>query len=468
MKKNIFTLLFAFALSSAYAQFTFEKIWGALKRDVLYDIAATPAAGGYIVGGTTESDTSASNAYLRKTDANGNLVWEKQYSTPQYVDRVQTVLPTADGGYIALVYLETVGSKLLKVNSTGNLQWEKTLGSIQANALIATAAGGYALTGVGDSSRTALILTDGSGTVQWKQQYGFPDQVNLPYDLVQTSDGGFAITGETNSPPTLGENDLFLLRTNAAGSVVWDHRFGSTPVLESGWSILNTPDNGFIVGGTIIDIIGSYAVPWLLRFNAAGDTLWSRAYTDYSSAVFSQIEDIAVLPDGNYALGGWTGGFTGIDAFILGANASDGSLDWARVYSPLQSNFIQAVVPSPDGEVVGAGYVIGSNTQNADFYMVKTKATVDVSAPAWSNDLHIGPNPAKAGTAWRLTRVNDKMGGNLHLMLFDLQGRLLSEQELPEGQQSSLISTPGTSGAYLLQVQSEEGGLATWRVVGID
>ena len=62
--------------------------------------------------------------------------------------------------------------------------------------------------------------------------------------LDTTSDGGQIIAGKTSSFGA-GLDDVYLIRTDASGSEVWDTTFGGTGV-ERGASVVSTPDGGFV------------------------------------------------------------------------------------------------------------------------------------------------------------------------------------------------------------------------------
>jgi len=76
--------------------------------------------------------------------------------------------------------------------------------------LVETSDGGYALTGSG-----LFVKTDGYGNVEWNQTYGGA-HVEAAYALVVTSDGGYALAGYTRSFGA-GYEDFWLVKTDAQG-----------------------------------------------------------------------------------------------------------------------------------------------------------------------------------------------------------------------------------------------------------
>jgi hypothetical protein len=104
-------------------------------------------------------------------------------------------------------------------------------------ALVQTSDGGYALAGetwsfgAGDSDFW-LVKTDASGNIQWNQTYGGTNP-DVAYALVQTSDGGYALAGGTGSFGTGG--DFWLVKTDANGYSQWSRTYGGT---NSDWALL--------------------------------------------------------------------------------------------------------------------------------------------------------------------------------------------------------------------------------------
>src|SRR5437870_1039584 len=160
--------------------------------------------GGYIIGG----ELYYNQILVFKLDSTGALVWQHVYAigTHSYAD---TLALTSDGGFIlgGLVSVSTATSYsssvlLLKLDSTGSPQFAKTYapsGSISDLAITGaqqTSDGGYAFSGyyfqnpVYDE-RAWLVKTDSTGKVQWERTYGADVQYSYRkfYSFQQTSDG---------------------------------------------------------------------------------------------------------------------------------------------------------------------------------------------------------------------------------------------------------------------------------------
>lgn len=126
--------------------------------------------------------------------------------------------------------------------------WSQTYGeptSSGARALVQSLDGGYALAG---SSGTDfwLIKTGPNGNPQWNQTYTGTDY-ETAYALVQTSDGGYAIAGSTGDPKGY-HSDFWLVKTDPSGNMEWNHAYGG-PERESAEAVIQTSDGGYAIAG---------------------------------------------------------------------------------------------------------------------------------------------------------------------------------------------------------------------------
>jgi hypothetical protein len=114
---------------------------------------------GYAICGYANLIVGGSNdIYLAKTDSSGNLEWNKTYGG-EGQEFGRAIVKSDDGGYVLAGYTETNSSGardawLVKTDSNGNMQWNQTLGGTAAdvaNSLVKTSDGGYAIAGSTDS-----------------------------------------------------------------------------------------------------------------------------------------------------------------------------------------------------------------------------------------------------------------------------------------------------------------------------
>lgn len=229
-------------------------------KAVAYDIIITADNGYAIVG--TEIGSTNKNVFLIKTDSSGNLQWSKYYGGTND-DEGYSLQQTSDGGYIITGYTYSFGQGgwdvyLLKINSTGNLLWTKTYGGNRydyANHIEITDDGGFILTGVTSGYGAGaiydddlfLMKTDSLGNSIWAYTYGGNSNENGK-SVKQTSDRGFIATGFTSSSGA-GQEDVYLIKTDSIGNVLWSTSFGGSST-EQGNDVIQHNNNYFIVGET--------------------------------------------------------------------------------------------------------------------------------------------------------------------------------------------------------------------------
>lgn len=205
-----------------------QKYYGGNDNEAAYDIIQTND-GGYIVAGHTfskDGDVSGNkglqNYWIVKLDSNGDLEWEKCFGGTDY-DYARSIIQTNDGGYIVAGSAHsydgdipenyaTFDCWIIKLDRNGNIEWNKCYGGNAvdyAEKIIQTSDGGYAVAGSSFSTDIEgsenkgfmdclVIKLDESGNIEWQRCYG-TEQWDYGHSIIETSDGGYAVTGYNNS-----------------------------------------------------------------------------------------------------------------------------------------------------------------------------------------------------------------------------------------------------------------------------
>jgi hypothetical protein len=189
------------------------------------------ASGGFIIAGGTDSYGAGSyDVYLIRTDANGDTLWTRTYGG---VDGEYgwSVAECSSGGFIVTGWTETsaVGGQdayIVRTDADGNAIWTKNYGGYAYDAgysVIECAAGGYVIAGEKWLYDTQwqmdiyLIRIDGNGDTLWTKNYGGANNERA-YSIQECESGGFIITGWTDSYGN-GDADVYLLRLNSEGGI---------------------------------------------------------------------------------------------------------------------------------------------------------------------------------------------------------------------------------------------------------
>jgi hypothetical protein len=194
-----------------------NQTYGGTGIDYAESLVAAPDGGYTIVGSTNSSGAGNSDFWLVKTDALGNMQWNKTYGgTGREIVESSLVL-APDGGYTIGGYTESPHMQfnilLVKTDALGNMQWNKTYGEGGAHSVIATSDGGYAII-----AGYRLIKTDMLGNMEWNQTYG-ESALSFPMSVVATSDGGYAITGNKRNDSLAQRRNIWLVKTDELGFV---------------------------------------------------------------------------------------------------------------------------------------------------------------------------------------------------------------------------------------------------------
>ena len=110
----------------------------------------------------------------------------------------------------------------------------------------------------------------------WEKIIGGPNN-DVGHSVQLTSDGGFIITGWTDSfTGSWGNSDIYLVKTDGCGGIEWQKSFGG-PYWENGWAVTQTAEGDYVVGGFIASASTMQDVA-LIKTDASGNTLWMKTY----------------------------------------------------------------------------------------------------------------------------------------------------------------------------------------------
>jgi hypothetical protein len=296
-----------------------EKTFGGTGSDSGSSVQQT-SDGGYIITGSTSSFGAGDpNVYLVKTDSDGNMQWQKTFGGSES-SRGQSVQQTSDGGYIIAGYsfrgmMRHNDVYLIKTDPNGNSQWQKIFGGNdrdEGHSVQQTSDGGYMIAGFTRSNvwQAYLIKTDPNGNSQWENIYG-GSSVDEGYSGQQTSDGGYIIAGYSDSFPVLYDDDVYLVKTDPDGNMQWQNTFGGS-TYDWGYSVQQTSDGGYvIVGDTYSFGAGSWDI-YVIKTDSEGNSQWEKTFGGTGSDGGSSVQQTS---DGGYIIAGSTRSF--------GAGSSD-------------------------------------------------------------------------------------------------------------------------------------------------
>ena len=364
-----------------------NRTFGGTSNDFAHSVLQT-SDGGYILAGVTYSYGSGSgDAWLIMTDANGTHLWDRTFGRTGD-DIVYSIQQTSDSGFILTGHTTSYGSGLsdawlIKTDANGNEQWNKTFGGKDddyAYSVQQTSDEGYILAGktYSNGSDAWLIKTDASGNELWNRRFrtvGGRDGANI---VKQTTDGGYIIVGTTGYQ---GNIDAWIIKTDADGNKQWNRTFIGIGHDEV-YSVFQSSDGGFVIAGQTTTQDSSYDA-WLIKTDATGNESWSRTF---GGIKYDGAKSVRQTSDGGYIIAGSTDSYgygadrnyvEGVvyfdvwwDAWLIKTDAN-GNEQWNKTFGAAGNDQVHSVQQTSEGGYILAGKTSSYGAGRWDFWLIK-------------------------------------------------------------------------------------------------
>jgi len=366
----VICILLTASLSAQAPDTLWTKTYGGANNDYAYSVQQTLDGGYIIVGETWSYGAGESDVWLIKTNSLGDTLWSKTFGGTSRDEGLSVDL-TIDGGYIIVGSTFSYGAGngdvyLIKTDSLGNVSWTRTYGDSGWNSgysVLQTIDDGYIITGLTESvnMEVLLIRTDANGDTLWTKTYG-DSAYARGHSVQQTSDSGYIITGLKDSfSGSLW--DVYLIKTDANGDTLWTKAYGG-PYPEIGYSVQEIRDGGYIIAGGI-DLYMMYGPVYLIRTDASGDTLWTKTPGGFS--IWYSVQETA---DSDYIIAGAEGDMIETDVWLLKIDSS-GNIMWAQTYGDILIDQGYSIQVTTDSGYVIAGYTYSFGAGGADVWLLK-------------------------------------------------------------------------------------------------
>ena len=299
-----------------------------------------------------------------------------------------------------------------EITITGELDFSQTVGGSKNDVLksiIKTDDGGYAILGFTQSNDGDIgmkevenfdfwiLKYDVNNNLIWQQTFG-GSKDDRGADLINTSDGGFALLGYSNSSANnlasnAGSQDFWVLKLSPEGEINWQKTFGFSG-RDYGTALLETKDGGFLITG-VLDVSASNGQGiaknkmvthaegdfWALKIDAAGILEWSNYYggsfTDTPLGVVATADNgfiVAGSSDSNDV--DITNNKGSYDFWVIKIS-SDGTLVWDKSFGGSEIDEARAICSTHDGNFMVVGDTRSSdsditiNNGGADVWILK-------------------------------------------------------------------------------------------------
>jgi len=297
------------------------------------------------------------------------------------------------GGYILGGHSSTWGAgsydfALVKTNISGYILWSKTYGATGqdlAISLTTTLDNGFALTGYTKSfigtSELMVVKTDSSGNLEWANRY----EEGWGYDISQTPDKGFIVTGYFDFDLAAKRLDMCLLKLDSMGNTEWSWVYGDS-LIEMGRRVLQTSDGGYLVSGYAKNSLGGQEVPLMIKTDNMGVPIWAKKYVPtvltsygYYGYAVAEIEGGYVASSIGYTDSYNSGNSADIQVFRID---SLGNVIWSKAFGGTGYDDARDMYVNDDNEIVIAGSTNNWTNGQTDFLIMKIDGDGNL---IWSN-----------------------------------------------------------------------------------
>ncbi|HYV90973.1 MAG TPA: T9SS type A sorting domain-containing protein [Chitinophagales bacterium] len=274
-----------------------QRCLGGSKQDEVFSIEQTKDQGYVVAGFTSSNDEDVSgnhgayDYWIVKLNNSGNIEWQKCLGGSAW-DKAYSVQQTIDGGFIIAGESQSndgdvTGTHgafnedywIVKLDSIGNLQWQKCLGGTQgeiAKSIHQTTDGGYVVAGNSGSNDGDVygnhgggdywvVKVDNLGNIEWQECFGGTGE-ELLSSIQQTTDEGYLVVGYSNSKngDVVGIHDSYLgpgvidewtVKISSIGIIQWQKCLGGSNE-EVAYGVEEIKDGEYIVGGATASIDG--------------------------------------------------------------------------------------------------------------------------------------------------------------------------------------------------------------------
>ena len=515
-------IIFQIQVSSQSLNIEWQGCYGGTDTEYPEDILAL--ADGYLVAGATKSNNGdiyfnhgATDGWLFKIGNESSIIWEKTYGG-SLGDGIFRIFPADENNFYLLCsanssdgdisfdpYPETADYWILKVNSNGEIIWDKILGGNGDEQMwtgTVTSDGGiiafgWTTSNDGDVSiyyggyDMWLVKLNGDGEKECDFSIG-TDGFDFGQAIIQTSDGGFLVGGSSAignggnliCTPQSWAAEAILVKLDASLNIEWKQCYGGSD--HDGVTALAEISDGYIFGayvnsndGEISGWHGDNDI-WIVRTDLWGNIIWQNCFGGSLSEFTSKIivtddDDILISGSTQSTDGDVTGNHTiseyKYDIWMVKLNSA-GELLWEKCFGGIwdeQVNF--GFIKKTDSNFVIAGQTDygpsfdvnctphgGLYDKDLWVFEIKDTLTSVQTNVAFELNLKVCPNPASSDIT--LAFQNTEHHTNMQLECYNIYGQQVHTEKIWKGQQETKIDLRGWAKGLYFAVVKSEGTLA--------
>jgi hypothetical protein len=447
-----------------------QRCLGGIYSDQGYSIVQTTDGGYAIVGFAISSDgdctdnhtqkARAADVFVARLDNTGKTIWEECLGGTSS-DEGFSIVQTTDEGFIIAGYTSSTdgdasglhGLKgqdqdawVVKIDGNGKIEWQHCYGGTDidyANSIIQTTDGGYLFAGYtrstdgdvtgfhGGNSDAWVVKLNGTGTIEWQKCFGGSD-ADFANSIIQTMDSDYVIVGGASSndgdvsgnhSPSQLTYDVWVLKLDQAGNIIWQHCYGGSQTDEAK-KIIQTSDGGYAIAAFTDshddDVTGFHGTTnwdaWILRLDQGGNLIWEKCYGGSGN---EEGMSLVQTSDGGFVFTGCAdspdGDLSGIplhgddDAWLVKINPA-GVIEWQELLGGSHMDFANQLIRTLDG---GYAFIGWTASNDGD---VSGNHTDSIFDDIWV--VKLGCSPSSASVYLKNSQINYHPGDSVDIPIY--------------------------------------------------
>lgn len=256
---------------------------------------------------------------------------------------------------------------------TAQITFRKAIGNPGediANCVRQTSDGGYVICGVtssadGLSSNVYLLKIDEVGDLVWSRNFGSALSVDVGNKVLVLETGELLVVGFTNSGGSNGY-DVLLIKADAVGNEIWRNTYGGAS-WDFGHDVIVMPNGNYGVAGSTYSFGQGGSDGYFLEVSSDGAVVRE---TTNGTAADEEFRSLVSQNDRLFFCGSVDNTTTGKDALMVCTDLSGNEI-WRQVWGGSEEDFLSSVISTSDGKILSVGTSSSNETVNKQLYFIK-------------------------------------------------------------------------------------------------
>lgn len=342
-----------------------------------HDVCSDGNGNFFIVGFTMFGGSGGDRIWVIKINAYGDTLWTKVAGNGV----ANACVSSGDGGVVLTGSLNQAFSK--KLDANGNIVWQKFYGGsfIQCYNIIKTIDNGYIACGrdVNSHSDGYIYKIDSIGDIQWQQIYPALEFKTLN-SIIEIPGTGYTLTGTSlDIPPDTAK--CLLLKIDLSGNVIWEKKYKIQNRGASGHNIIDLGDK-YLVGGSTVDSLSTLSQPYIMKTDTSGNLLFTKIFSSTFSEYYG---DLNIVNNNRYILAMSRDlGLTLPGKAII--TDSLGNILVEKMFPTASFIDFRKILPIKNGDIMFVGIVeFACSTDCEDVYAVRSDSNLIFPPPIGIN-----------------------------------------------------------------------------------